>query len=117
MRNDPNLFCNYPDSMTLKDVANALGISTTLASRLVREGVIFGVKVGREYRVATTTVMEYLSDRRLPIGASGRNHCVVNVTSNPKRWTSKERCDIVSAAAGDDVSGRKEERNCRRKTN
>ena len=32
-----NIFRNYPDSMTLKDVAGALGISTKLASRLVRE--------------------------------------------------------------------------------
>ena len=46
--------------MTLKDVAGALGISTKLASRLVREGEIFGVKVGREYRVAKTTVMEFM---------------------------------------------------------
>ena len=63
-----NIFTNYPDSMTLRDVASALGISTKLASRLVREGELYGVKVGREYRVAKTTVMEYLQDRRAPNG-------------------------------------------------
>lgn len=63
-----NIFTNYPDSMTLRDVASALGISTKLASRLVREGELYGVKVGREYRVAKTTVMEYLQDRRTPNG-------------------------------------------------
>ena len=60
-----HIFRNYPDSMTLKDVADALGISTKLASRLVREGEIFGVKVGREYRVAKTTVMEFIQDRNI----------------------------------------------------
>ena len=60
MTGNRNIFANYPDSMTLRDVANALGISTKLASRLVREGSIYGVKVGREYRVAKTTVMEYI---------------------------------------------------------
>lgn len=63
-----NIFANYPDSMTLRDVASALKISTKLASRLVREGELYGVKVGREYRVAKTTVMEFLQDRRTPNG-------------------------------------------------
>ena len=47
MTGNKNIFANYPDSMTLRDVANALGISTKLASRLVREGSIYGIKVGR----------------------------------------------------------------------
>lgn len=41
MTGNRNIFANYPDSMTLRDVANALGISTKLTSRLVREGSIF----------------------------------------------------------------------------
>ena len=51
--------------MSLTDLAGALGISTKLASRLVRSGEIFGVKVGREYRVAKTSVMEYIEDARV----------------------------------------------------
>ena len=66
--------------MTLRDVANALGISTKLASRLVREGSIYGVKVGREYRVAKTTVMEYIMDRRTP---GGYKKCVGSVNFEP----------------------------------
>jgi len=60
-----NIFANYPDAMSLTDLAGALGISTKLASRLVRSGEIFGVKVGREYRVAKTSVMEYIEDARV----------------------------------------------------
>ena len=61
-----NIFANYPDAMSLTDLSKALGISTKLASRLVRSGEIFGVKVGREYRIAKTSVMEYIEDRRTP---------------------------------------------------
>lgn len=60
-----NIFANHPDAMSLTDLAGALGISTKLASRLVRSGEIFGVKVGREYRVAKTSVMEYIEDARV----------------------------------------------------
>ena len=48
MTGNKNIFANYPDSMTLRDVATALGISTKLASRLVRQGRIYGIKVGLE---------------------------------------------------------------------
>ncbi len=89
-----NIFRNYPDFMTLKDVVGALGISTKLASRLVREGEVFGVKVGREYRIAKTTVMEFLQDRRTP---DGYQKCVGSVTSNPKGWTSSKKSDMLCA--------------------
>ena len=45
-----------------------------------KKGEIFGVKVGREYRVAKTTVMEFIQDRRTP---DGYQKCVGSVTSNP----------------------------------
>ena len=32
-----NIFCNYPDAMTLAQLAECLNISTKLASRLVHE--------------------------------------------------------------------------------
>ena len=32
-----NIFCNYPDAMTLAQFAECLNISTKLASRLVHE--------------------------------------------------------------------------------
>ena len=100
MTENRNIFANYPDSMTLRDVANALGISTKLASRLVREGSIYGVKVGREYRVAKTTVMEYIMDRRTP---GGYKKCVGSVTSNPKGWTCDKKSDMLCFAKAKEV--------------
>ena len=61
-----NIFSNYPDAMSLKDLSDALGISTKLASRLVRSGEIFGIKVGREYRVAKTSVLKYIKAYQRP---------------------------------------------------
>lgn len=95
MRRNKNIFAAYPDSMTLTDVANALGVSTKLASRLVREGSIFGVKVGREYRVAKTSLMEFIMDRRTP---TGRKNCVGSVTSNPEGWTYGKKSDMLCTA-------------------
>lgn len=94
MRINNNLFRNYPDAMSLSQMAECLGISTKLASRLVRSGEIYAVRAGRSYRIAKTSVMEYLQDRRTP---SGLRKCVANVTSNPKGWTSKEICGMLGA--------------------
>ena len=65
-RNDTNnIFKNYPDALTLCEFAEMLGISQKLASKLIRTGEIDAVKVGREYRVAKTSVMEYIEDARV----------------------------------------------------
>ncbi len=89
------LFKKYPDAMSLGDLAEALGVSTKLASRLVRDGEIYAVKVGREYRIAKTAVIDYIKGKGRP--TVSKNY-VVNVTSNPNSWTSPEVCDIVCTA-------------------
>ena len=55
-----NIFCNYPDAMTLAQFAECLNISTKLASRLVHEGKVFAKKVGREYRISKSSVVEFV---------------------------------------------------------
>ena len=77
----------YPDAMTLADVAEYLNISTKLVSRLVHEQKLFARKVGREYRISKSSVIEFVR---------GEKKCVVNVTSNPHRWTSDDKCDIFT---------------------
>lgn len=52
-----NIFCNYPDAMTLAQLAECLNISTKLASRLVHEKKVFAKKVGREYRISKSSVV------------------------------------------------------------
>ena len=82
-----NIFCNYPDAMTLAQFAECLNISTKLASRLVHEEKVFAKKVGREYRISKSSVMEFVRGEK--------KRCVVNVTSNPQHWTLNTSCDIV----------------------
>ena len=77
----------YPDAMTLADVAEYLNISTKLVSRLVHEQKLFARKVGREYRISKSSVVEFVRGEK--------KRCVVNVTSNPQHWTLNTSCDIV----------------------
>ena len=100
MIQNQNNFYRYPDCMTLKEMASFLRISTKLASRLLREGVIPYRKTGNTYRVAKKNLVEYLTDRPTLHGA---NLCVESVTSNPKRWTSGEQCGIVCATKQKEV--------------
>ena len=80
-----NIFCNYPDAMTLAQLAECLNISTKLASRLVHEKKVFAKKVGREFvRVKKK---------------HKKKSCVVNGTSNPKDWIIEDKCGILCAAA------------------
>ena len=85
-----NIFCNYPDAMTLAQLAECLNISTKLASRLVHEKKVFAKKVGREYRISKSSVIEFVRGEK--------KRCVVNVTSNPQHWTLNTPCDIVCVA-------------------
>ena len=70
-----NIFCNYPDAMTLAQLAECLNISTKLASRLVHEKIVRGKK------------------------KHTKKSCVVNVTSNPQDWIIEDKCGILCAAA------------------
>ena len=88
MGENKNTFKNYPDAMSLSQVAECLGISKKLASRLIRSGEINAVKIGREYRIAKSVLIKYIAKPREKI-------CVESVTSNPKGWTSAEKCGML----------------------
>ena len=88
MGENKNIFKNYPDAMSLSQVAECLGVSTKLASRLIRSGELCAVKIGREYRIAKSVLIKYISKPREKI-------CVESVTSNPKGWTSAEKCGML----------------------
>ena len=84
----------YPDVMSLSQMAECLGISTKLASRILRECEIYSVKMGREYRISKSAIMEYVSGKRRH---TAQKNCVESVTSNPQGWTCQEKCGIVCA--------------------
>ena len=84
------MFRTYPDALSLKDLSQMFGVSTKQASKLIHDGKIAAVKVGREYRIAKINAIRFL------LGKEGsQKTCVVNVTSNPHRWISPQLCDIV----------------------
>ena len=50
----------YPDILDMKQVCQALAISKKTAYRLLKEGNLTGIKVGREYRVPKINMLNYL---------------------------------------------------------
>ena len=89
--NAKNTFKSYPDALTLTELAKMLGISQKLASRLIRNGEIKAIKVGREYRIAKVNAIKFL------LGEQSKEKCVQSETSNPKCWTIRGLCGIVGA--------------------
>lgn len=59
-----------------------------------------GVASHTGYRVAKTTVMEYIMDRRTP---GGYKKCVGSVTSNHKGWTCDKKSDMLCFAKAKEV--------------
>ena len=55
------LFKNMPDVLKINDVCIALGgISTKAEYKMLRDGKIQSIKVGREYRVTKLDLIDYL---------------------------------------------------------
>ena len=79
------IFKNYPDVLTLTELSQLLNISSKLATRLLKGKEIYSVKIGREYRIAKSSVMAYVGDSR-----ASRKRYVVNVTSNPHTLTLRK---------------------------
>ena len=54
------IFENYPDVVTVEQLASMLGISTKTAYKLVKENQIKSVCIGRIYKIPKIYVLEYL---------------------------------------------------------
>lgn len=50
----------YPDVLDILQVCSILGVSKKTAYRIVRDGELPCIKVGREYRVPKVNVIHYL---------------------------------------------------------
>ena len=57
------LFTDYPDVLAIEDVMEMLGIGKVLAYRLLRGRHIKSVKIGRQYKIAKTHLIEYLTGK------------------------------------------------------
>jgi excisionase family DNA binding protein len=53
------VFKEYPDIMDVKQVSELLKVSTKTVYRLLRDGVIDSLKIGREFRIPKVNVMKY----------------------------------------------------------
>jgi len=49
----------YPDVLDVKQVSAVLGVSTKVVYRLLRDGSLVSLKVGREFRISKVNVMKY----------------------------------------------------------
>lgn len=58
------LLSTYPEVMNIEQLCEALGgISTRTGYKLLKEGKIKSIKVGREYRIIKTYVTDFLLGR------------------------------------------------------
>jgi len=56
---------DYPDVLNIKLLSDALGgISTKTCYKMLKEGKIFSVKIGREYRIAKVSLIDFLMNRQ-----------------------------------------------------
>ena len=55
------LLKDYPDIMGIEEMSAALGVSIKTAYKLLREGKITAIKVGRAYRIPKIHLLAYLS--------------------------------------------------------
>lgn len=58
------MFTNYPDVLSTEELAKMLNIGITLAYRIVKEGKIPSVKIGRAYKIPKACVVSYLLGKK-----------------------------------------------------
>lgn len=54
------MFAEYPDVLTIEQVCTVLGISKKTGYKLLSEGKLMSLKVGRSYRIAKAHLLDYL---------------------------------------------------------
>lgn len=52
--------CGYPAALNVKETAQILRVSTKTVYKLIAEGKLPAVKVGRENRIAKSELIQYL---------------------------------------------------------
>lgn len=54
------MFTDYPDVVTVEQLQEMIGIGKNTAYKLVNDGAIKSVKIGRTYKIPKCFVMDYL---------------------------------------------------------
>ena len=54
------VFKEYPEVLDVKQVSQLLGVSTKTVYKLIKEGSLSSLKVGREFRIPKVMMMKYM---------------------------------------------------------
>lgn len=54
----------YSMSLNVKETAEIMRVSTKLVYRMIREGVLLSVRIGREIRIPKTELIAYIRGNR-----------------------------------------------------
>ena len=55
-----SVLADYPDVLTVEQLSAALGVSTKTGYRLIKEGEIRHLRIGRSYRIPKAHLLTYL---------------------------------------------------------
>ena len=55
-----SVLTDYPDVLTVEQLSAALGVSTKTGYRLIKEGEIRHLRIGRSYRIPKAHLLTYL---------------------------------------------------------
>ena len=58
--NISDMFSNYPDLFTTDDLQKALGIGRTMAYRLIKNGAIKHLRIGKSIRIPKRFMVDFL---------------------------------------------------------
>ena len=54
------VFKDYPDILDVEQMSKLLSISKKTAYRLLKEGAVASLKIGREYKIPKVNIIRYL---------------------------------------------------------
>ena len=60
MNEDYNILSDYPDVLLPDDLMEILKISKTTTYKILKDGTIKSIKVGRHYKIPKNFIIEYL---------------------------------------------------------
>ena len=61
-KNNQELFTNYPDILSVTQLMEILQIGRILAYKLIEDKKIKALKIGREYKIIKTSVLEFINN-------------------------------------------------------
>lgn len=54
------MLTEYPDLLSAEDVVKILGVSRQYVYQMINDGYLFGIKIGKAYKVSKIKLIEYL---------------------------------------------------------